>query len=59
MRYIHFYIFIYIFFANNVYFVKNKFFQKKKIFFQLSVATNEQPYAICYLLPGNKKTFSK
>ena len=30
--------------ANNVYFVKNTFFFKKKIMFQLSFATNEQPY---------------
>ena len=31
--------------ANNVYFVKNVYFQKKYIFFQLSFATNEQPYS--------------
>ena len=34
-----------IFSANVVYFVKNKYFlKKKKMFFQLSLATNEQPY---------------
>ena len=45
-----FYIFIYVFLcknifsANNVYFVKNKYLKKTIIFFQLSFATNEQPY---------------
>ena len=33
-----------IFSASVVYFVKNKYFLKKKMFFQLSLATNEQPY---------------
>ena len=34
--------------ANNVYFVKkHKYFFKKKKFFQLSFATNEQPYLVC------------
>ena len=33
-----------IYFLNDVYFVKNLFFQKKIIiFFQLSLATNEEP----------------
>ena len=30
--------------ANNVYFIKNTNIFSKKIFFQLSFATNEQPY---------------
>ena len=33
--------------ANNVYFIKNtNIFSKKKVFFQLSFATNEQPYTV-------------
>ena len=33
-------------FANNVYFVKSTtIFSKKNCFFQLSFATNEQPYS--------------
>ena len=38
--------------ANNVYFEKNKyFFKTKKFFFQLSFATNEQPYSLRLLIP--------
>ena len=33
--------------ANKVYVVKNKyFFKKKNFFFQLSFATNEQPFGV-------------
>ena len=35
-----------IFSADNVYFIKHIFFQKKHFFFQLSFATNEQPYRL-------------
>ena len=33
-------------FLNNLCFLKNIFFIKKKVFFQLTLATNEQPYRI-------------
>ena len=46
-QYIFFFHIKWSFSANNVYFAKNTniFSKKKKIFFQLSFATNEQPYA--------------
>ena len=46
-RYKTFFPYKFFFSANNAYFVKIKntnIFSKKKSFFQLSVATNEQPY---------------
>ena len=66
MKYIYFYIFIYIFFpyknifsANNVYFVKNIFFQKKNFFFNLVLQQMNNHTRMCSIIKDVPKTFHK